>query len=121
MKTLIKTLIRMKSTKMGKDDDTPVTIRYNEGGEYQIGPELLAVFKQLDCVEKIKEKKKESAKKETIKDDLTPGPYHPSNNLPNEYSNQDYPEKDDDISEKEPTGESHKAPKKKKGGKKKNK
>ena len=44
----------MKSTEMGKDDDTAITVKYNEGGEYQIGPDLLKTFERKGCVSVVK-------------------------------------------------------------------
>lgn len=63
----MKTLVRMKSTQMGKDDDTALTIKYNEGCECRIGPDLLKAFQALKAVEILKEK--ESSKKEEKKSD----------------------------------------------------
>jgi len=59
----MKTLVKMKITKMGKDDDTAITVKYNEGGEYKIGPDLLKAFKNLKAVD-ILDPKKEAAEKE---------------------------------------------------------
>jgi len=53
----------MKSTRMGKDDDTALTLKYNEGGEYRIGPDLLKAFKNLGAVKILEEKKKDSSDK----------------------------------------------------------
>ena len=60
----MKTLVKMKSTKMGKDDDSALTVKYNEGGEYRIGPELLKAFQDMDALEVLGEKKKPEPKKE---------------------------------------------------------
>lgn len=59
----MKTLVKMKSTQNGKDDDSALTVRYNEGGEYLIGQELLTAFKDMDAVTILDGKKKESSKK----------------------------------------------------------
>ena len=57
-------MVKMKSTEMGKDDDTAVTAKYNEGGEYRIGPDLLKAFERKGCVSIIGESKKSTPKKE---------------------------------------------------------
>jgi len=46
----MKTLVKMKSTEMGKDDDAAITAKWNEGGEYRIGPDLLKAFERKGCV-----------------------------------------------------------------------
>lgn len=50
----MKTLVKMKSTEMGKDDDAAITVKYNEGGEYPIGPDLLKAFERKGCVSIVK-------------------------------------------------------------------
>ena len=47
---------------MGKDDDTVHTIRYNEGCECRIGPDLLKAFQAKKAVEILSEDKKSPPK-----------------------------------------------------------
>lgn len=65
----MKTLVRMKCTQLGKDDDSPLTLKYNEGCECRIGPDLLKAFQAKNAVEILKEKKQEPSKKQS---DSTP-------------------------------------------------
>ena len=106
-KTMVKTLVRMKSTEMGKDDDGWETLKYNEGCECRIGPDLLKAFKAKNAVEILKEKKDALAKK---KNDST----ETKDDSKSETSSTNPPSKDSEPAEVE-------TPKKQKGHKKKSK
>ena len=107
----MKTLVRMKSTQFGKDDDTALTVKYNEGCETRIGPELLKAFESRNAVEILKEKKEEQHKI------ISSPKLDPSSENSDSGDSGDL---DEDPSS-EDADEPHEEPKKQKGGKKKNK
>lgn len=96
----MKTLVKMKSTEMGKDDDTAITIKYPEGCECRIGPDLLKAFQDKDAVEILSEKTspKKADKAEEKDSDVEDGPED---------------EKSDTNGENEKAKEAQKKPKKK--------
>lgn len=74
----MKTLVKMKSTQMGKDDDSALTAKYNEGGEYQIGPDLLKAFERKGCVSVVTKPKptkpQNLSEKEPVQSEKKPDP-----------------------------------------------